>query len=193
MVKRQRDVFWGSFRFNKRRENYFQSVKISWPVTVVHWKRNGQRSKSDEQFWKHKNQEKSRIWGPALMTQGERLNSEDDCTNPSKVCSICFCMTFQNRLSQITTRRTRFCEEIWLLPAGTIDNGDAFASTDRLAEKSIHRRAPKERNAFNINTAWQFKASTPPTGNKWLAAVKVKPFTCHTVARHTSIWALRVF
>lgn len=87
----------------------------------------------------------------------------------------------------------RFCEEIKLLSAETIDNGDAFPSTDRLAEKSIHRRAPKERNTFNINSAWQFKASTPPAGNKWLAAVKVKPFTCPTVVRHASSRALRVF
>lgn len=74
----------------------------------------------------------------------------------------------------------------------TSDHGDAFASTDRPAEKSIHGRAPKERNAFNINTAWQFKASAPAAGNKWLAAVKVKPFTCHTVVRHASMWAWRV-
>lgn len=51
------------------------------------------------------------------MIQGERRNSEDNCTNPSKGRSMCFYMTFHNRLTQITTRRTRLCEDIWLLSA----------------------------------------------------------------------------
>lgn len=37
--------------------------------------------------------------------------------------------------------------------AETIDNGDVFPSTDRLAEKSVYRQAPRERNTLNINTA----------------------------------------
>lgn len=122
--------------------------------------------------------------------EGECLNSENYCTNPSKVCIIWFkmvYMSFQTCLTRII--RTLFCEEIELLSAETIDNGDAFPSTDRLTEKSVYKQAPKERNTLNINTAWQFKASTPPTGNKWLTAVKVNSFTCHTVVIHSSIWA----
>lgn len=39
--------------------------------------------------------------------------------------------------------------------------------TGRDSMKSVSRRAPEEGDTLNINTAWQFKASTPPATDDW--------------------------